>query len=92
MSRKAEKRPCCGPKDAQRRCCAVEALVHIDHRGQMVLPKEVRDRAGIEAGDKLAVVIWEKEGEVCCIGLVKAGSIGEMVRDRLGPVIKEIFE
>jgi len=30
--------------------------------GQMVLPKELRDRAGIKGGDKLALIGWEKEG------------------------------
>jgi len=30
--------------------------------GQMVLPKDLRDRAGIKGGDKLAVIGWEKEG------------------------------
>ena len=36
-------------------CCKVEALVSVDERGQMVLPKEVRDKANIKSGDKLAV-------------------------------------
>ncbi len=92
MARKSPKRTCCDARKTPRRCCTVEALVQVDHRGQMVLPKEIRERAGISAGDKLAVVIWEKAGNVCCIGLVKAGEIGEMVRDHLGPVIREIFE
>jgi len=34
----------------------VESLVGVVERGQMVLPKELRDRADIKAGDKLAVV------------------------------------
>ncbi|HTY82329.1 MAG TPA: AbrB/MazE/SpoVT family DNA-binding domain-containing protein, partial [Dehalococcoidales bacterium] len=36
-------------------CCGntfqVEALVSVDERGQMVLPKETRDKANIHAGD-----------------------------------------
>ena len=50
-------------------CCQVEAVTSIDERGQMVLPKEIRDKAGIRAGDKLAVITWRKEGQVCCISL-----------------------
>ena len=71
-------------------CCAVEAIVTVDERGQMVLPKDLRDRAGIKAGDKLAVTSWKKDGEVCCIALIKAGNLGGMVRTMLGPVMKDI--
>ena len=72
-------------------CCAVEAIVTVDERGQMVLPKELRDKAGIKAGDKLAVTSWKKDGEVCCIALIKAGNLGGMVRTMLGPVMKDIM-
>jgi AbrB family looped-hinge helix DNA binding protein len=37
-------------------CCGVEAVVSVDSRGQVVLPKDLRAAAGIKAGDKLAVV------------------------------------
>ena len=72
-------------------CCAVEAIVTVDERGQMVLPKELRDKAGIKAGDKMAVAMWKKDGEVCCITLIKAGSLGGMVRTLLGPVMKDLL-
>ncbi len=72
-------------------CCAVEAIVTVDERGQMVLPKELRDKAGIKAGDKLAVTSWKKDGEVCCIALIKAGNLGGMVRTMLGPVMKDLL-
>jgi antitoxin PrlF len=73
-------------------CCRVESLVSIDDRGQMVLPKEIREKAGIRAGDKLAVVTWEKGGQVCCLSLVKSDDFGKLVRDMLGPMIKEISQ
>jgi AbrB family looped-hinge helix DNA binding protein len=72
-------------------CCAVEAIVTVDERGQMVLPKELREKAGIKAGDKLAVTSWKKDGEVCCIALIKAGNLGGMVRTLLGPVMKDLL-
>ena len=72
-------------------CCKVEALVSVDERGQMVLPKELREKANIHAGDKLAVTSWEKDGEVCCITLTKAEDLTQMVRATLGPVMKEIL-
>ena len=71
---------------AAKPCCRVEAMVGVDERGQMVLPKDVREKAGIRAGDKLAVVMWEREGEVCCLVLMKADKLGTTVRDILGPV------
>jgi len=72
-------------------CCKVESLISVDERGQMVLPKEIRDKAKIRAGDKLAVISWEKEGKVCCISLIKAEDFAEMVKGLLGPVMKEIL-
>jgi len=70
----------------------VEALVTVDERGQMVLPKELRERAGIRAGDKLALVGIENEGRVCCISLMKIEEITEMVKSTLAPVMKGVFE
>jgi antitoxin PrlF len=72
-------------------CFKVESLISVDERGQMVLPKDIRERAGIQAGEKLAVISWEKDDEVCCIALIKVEGLTEMVKDRLGPVIKEIL-
>lgn len=57
----------------------------------MVLPKEIRDKANIRAGDKLAVVSWERDGEVCCISLIKAEYFAGMVKGTLGPMMKEIL-
>ncbi len=82
---------CCESADTGTSCCKVEALVSVDDRGQMVLPKELRDKANIHAGDKLAVVSWEKDGRVCCISLTRAEELTEMVRATLGPVMKEIL-
>ncbi|RKX76904.1 MAG: AbrB family transcriptional regulator [Spirochaetes bacterium] len=72
-------------------CCKVEAVVSVDERGQMILPKEIRDRAQIRAGDKLAVVTWEKEGNVSYICLIKASNFSELIKEILGPMAKEII-
>jgi antitoxin PrlF len=72
-------------------CCKVEALISVDERGQMVLPKEIRDKAGIHTGDKLALVSWEKNGSVCCFTLIKADEFGDMVKGLLGPIMKEVM-
>ncbi|OFW57366.1 MAG: AbrB family transcriptional regulator [Actinobacteria bacterium RBG_19FT_COMBO_54_7] len=72
-------------------CCKVDALISVDERGQMVLPKDIREKAGIKAGDKLALISWQKEGEVYCITLIKVEGLTEIVKDRLGPLLKEMF-
>ena len=71
-------------------CCSVESVVSVDERGQMVLPKEIRERANIRAGDKLAVVGWERDGRICCISLIKADQLGGMVRGLLGPMLRDL--
>ena len=89
MPKKDDNR-CCSP--AEIGCCKVESVITVDERGQMVLPKEIRDKANIHPGDKLAVVNWEKDGEVCCISLIKVEKLAEIVKGMLGPVIKDIME
>ena len=69
-------------------CCRMDAIVSIDARGQVVLPKDVRDRAGIKAGDKFAVVSMESGGKTCCIALVMADNLSGPIRDMLGPMMK----
>ena len=73
-------------------CCKVESLTSVDERGQMVLPKEIREKANIRPGDKLAIVSWEKEGKICCLGLIKAEALMPLLKDMLGPVMKDIVE
>ena len=91
MVKKDESGPCCVPTGSGLGNFKVESVVSIDDRGQMVLPKEIRDKAKIGAGDKLAVISWEKDGEVCCISLIKAEDFAEMVKGLLGPMMREII-
>ncbi len=67
--------------------CQVEAVLSVDDRGQMVLPKDVREKAGIRTGDKLALISWEREGRICCLALMKADSLSGMVKGILGPLM-----
>lgn len=72
-------------------CCRVDSLVSVDERGQMVLPKELRVKAGIRAGDKLAVVCHERDGEVCCLTLMKVDQLNGLVKEVLGPMMQEML-
>ena len=81
---------CCEPAGCGE--CKVESLISVDERGQMVLPKELRDKAGIKGGDKLVLVTWEKEGKVCCLSLIKAEELGGMVKGLLGPLMGDALK
>lgn len=88
MSRKSTKEPCCDLEATEKDCCKIESLLTVDERGQMVLPKELRERANIRPGDKLALISWKKDGEVCCLTLIKADALADRVKEFLGPVLK----
>ena len=72
--------------------CKVESIVSVDERGQMILPKDIRERAKIGGGDKMAVVSMEKDGIICCLSLIKVEELEAMVRSVLGPVMDEVFK
>jgi bifunctional DNA-binding transcriptional regulator/antitoxin component of YhaV-PrlF toxin-antitoxin module len=53
----------------------------------MVIPKEARAKAGIQAGDKLALVGWRRGGRVCCFSLIKAEEMAEMLGELVGALM-----
>jgi len=71
-------------------CCSVESVVTVDERGQMVLPKGIREKANIKPGDKLAVVGWEREGKICCVALIRTEDVDGMVKGFLAPMMREM--
>ena len=91
MAKTKVKDDCCSGSTVNSSCCKVESVTSIDDRGQMVLPKDLRERANIRPGDKLAIVSWEKDNKVCCITLIKADDLIYMVKDHLGPLMKDIL-
>jgi antitoxin PrlF len=62
----------------------------MDAKGQIVLPKDLREKAKIKPNEKIAVVACEKEGEVCCIMLIKADRFASAVTQTVSPLIKAI--
>jgi len=72
-------------------CCRVDAVVSIDSKGQIILPKDVRDKAKLKPDDKLAVIACEQSGEVCCIIMIRADRLGDTIRNMLGPMLREIL-
>ncbi len=73
-------------------CCNVAAVVSIDAKGQVVLPKDVRERAGLKPNDKLALIGCERDGKICCIMMVKAEKLGDSVGKMLGPMLKDVLK
>ena len=91
MAKKETTESCCSPPDTAASCCKVEAIIGIDERGQMVLPKELRDKVDIRAGDKLAVVNMQRGTKTCCLALIKAEELAGMVKGMLGLLMEEVF-
>ena len=78
---KTKSKKCCAVQNDAKVSHQIEAIITIDERGQMVLPKETRARAGIRAGEKLALVGWRKGDRVCCLSLVKVEEMTEMLEE-----------
>ncbi len=79
-------------KSSIKECCKIDAVVSVDAKGQIVLPKNLREKANIKPSDKLAVIGFERDNEVCCIIMLKADALENTVKNMLGPIFKNIFQ
>jgi antitoxin PrlF len=70
--------------------CRIDAVITMDSKGQIVLPKDLREKANFKPNDKLAVVACEKNGEVCCVMMIKAEKLVSAVTKTLGPLLKAV--
>lgn len=66
----------------------IDAVITMDVKGQIVLPKELREKANMKPNDKIAVIACEKDGEVCCIMMLKAERLVGAVTKTLSPLLK----
>jgi antitoxin PrlF len=73
-------------------CCKVDAVVTVDAKGQIVLPKDLREKAKLKPNDKLAVIGCERNGELCCFMMIRAEDLGSSVKRMLGPMLEEILK
>jgi AbrB family looped-hinge helix DNA binding protein len=62
----------------------------MDAKGQIVLPKDLREKANLKPDEKIAVVACEKDGEVCCIMMLKAEKLQSAITKTLGPLLKSV--
>jgi antitoxin PrlF len=72
--------------------CRLAGMVSMDGRGQIVLPREIRESFGLKAGDKLAVMACREGDRDCCLFLVKAIDVAAGVRHILEPVAAGILK
>jgi len=70
--------------------CRIDAVITIDAKGQFVLPKGLREKANFQPNDKIALVASEKEGEICCIMMIKAEKLVDAVTKTLAPLFKSV--
>jgi antitoxin PrlF len=84
---KAKSKKCCSSDRRPKASYQIEAIITIDERGQMIVPKETRAKAGIRPGDKLALVGWRKGDRLCCLSLIKAEEMTEMVGELLNSLM-----
>lgn len=86
--KKKEKNECSPGSKINTGCCTVTSIVTIDEKGQMVLPKDIRNAMSINAGDKLAIVSVGKEEGACCLMLMKANALNGMVKIKIDTALK----
>ena len=68
----------------EKECCKINAIISIDAKGQIVLPKDLREKAKLQPNDKLVIIGCEKDNQVCCIIMIKADVLGNTVKNMLG--------
>jgi len=63
--------------------CKIESIVTMDSKGQIVLPKDLRERMGFQPNQKIALIAFEQKQDLCCVLLIKAEKLGEAVTKTL---------
>ena len=71
--------------------CKMEAILTIDDRGQIVIPKDVRENLNMRSGEKLALVSWNCGEETCCLVLIRSENLSGMVKDALSPLAQSLL-
>jgi AbrB family looped-hinge helix DNA binding protein len=70
-------------------CCKIDAVVTVDAKGQIVLPKDLREKANIKPNDKLALIGMQRDENLCCIVMMKTDTLEETVKCTLGPIFDQ---
>lgn len=70
----------------------IEAILSCDDRGSLVLPKEVRKKLKIKAGEKMALLNVMSNDEEFFLTLIKANALEDLVKSFMAPVMKDLVK
>lgn len=83
--------------------CQIEAIVSFDERGQLVIPKDLRKKFNLKAGDKFALISCMTGGnssdasccgddptQLCCFTLVHTNQMKDMLQKSLNPMLSAL--
>jgi len=79
-----EGKTCCSSSTVSEPCCHIEGVVQVDAKGQIYLPKSLRELMDIKENDKLTVVVMRAGGKASSISLFKADKLDNTVRQIIG--------
>ncbi len=71
----------CHPLNENRGSCCVEAIISMDDRGQIVIPKNVRDKLGLTSGEKLVLISWSKGSKVESVSIMRNDVFSEIINN-----------
>jgi AbrB family looped-hinge helix DNA binding protein len=77
-------------KHSESKSFSIEAVVSCDERGQLVLPKELRRKLGINPGDKLALMNFSMTNDNFCLTLIKTDALNQLVKIYLDPIVQQM--
>ena len=77
---KEETKDCCAISTETEPCCHVEGMVQVDAKGQIYLPKSIRESMELKENDKLAVVVMRAGGKTSSISLFKAEKLDDTAK------------
>ncbi|MCW4009437.1 MAG: HgcAB-associated protein [Candidatus Bathyarchaeota archaeon] len=72
-------------------CCKINAVVTVDAKGQIVLPKDLREKANIKPNDKLALIGIDQGKNVCCLVVMKVDALEETLKCMMRPILNHAF-
>jgi len=68
-------------------CYEIEAIVSFDERGQLVLPKDLRKKFDLKAGEKFLLVSCTNDDGLCCFSMIKTDAVNSIVGQSIGPMM-----
>nr|MDO8109282.1 HgcAB-associated protein [Candidatus Sigynarchaeota archaeon] len=75
-----EEKDCGCQQKGTRSACCIEHVTTMDERGQVVIPKEVRNALGWKGGEKIAIITRTSNNKPCCVMLVNVGSLSTQIK------------